>query len=393
MIDGEPVSRQKNFFTLFCFAEVLSELLVGIEQLDAYDLLQARDFDQFANFVSYTSSFHLIDSFLCLEGIYFIPNPVEDCKWVQSRIAIQEAKETPMYQLDRVPLKINQRKRRYLVFHTIHPQQPRYLIGKFGEKPDTQWSFRPDYGGSIHASRWRCFGEKLKALIRKDGADSIPSPVHHFFGLFRSPLAYLGIIREVDEVPLNKLIDYACIRSNFDGITTEAFAPIARNLAIYSNQALDDYLRRLGPTLSPSITDFPSKIYGMHFHELANGVAAWQVNRLASVMSYLERELATDVLDYGMRCALHFSGLVELDYSKVVDNSLYDAIPAALRNVVAPRFRNRRYISGRISGPRWPAGTSVANLHFFRLPRTIPEVLTPRADWLPNLPYHLSDEP
>ena len=61
MKDGQPVSRQQNSFTLFSFSEALSELLVGIEQLGAYHLLGSNDFDQFANFVSYTSNFHLID--------------------------------------------------------------------------------------------------------------------------------------------------------------------------------------------------------------------------------------------------------------------------------------------------------------------------------------------
>ena len=59
-----------------------------------------------------------------------------------------------------------------------------------------------------------------------------------------------------------------------------------------------------------------------------------------------------------MRCALLFSGLVELDFSKIVDNPLYNSIPVALRDVVAPIFRNRRYIPGRIGGPGWQVGTS-----------------------------------
>jgi hypothetical protein len=374
MHDGEPVSRQQNSLTLFSFSEVLSELLVGIEQLGAYDLLEPRDFDQFANFVSYTSSFHLIDSFLCLAGTYFIPNPVEDCAWVlDRRMTIQQARGTPMYRLDPVPLKINQ-------------QKPRYLIGELREhESGTRWSFRPEYGGSIHVSRWRCFGEKLKALIRMDGARSIPRPVQQFFGLLQGPLAYLGLIREDEEVPLNKLIDYACIRSRFDGITTDAFAPKVRNLAIYRNQSLDEYLRRLGPTLDPSIIDSPSKVYGTHFHRLASGIATWQVDRLTSVLSHLERELPGDVFVNGMRSALLFSGLVELNFSKVVDNPLYNAIPAAFRDVVAPIFRERRYIPGRIGGPGWQVGTGPANLHFLRLPITIPDILTPRPDWLPNI--------
>jgi hypothetical protein len=382
-----PVSRQQNFFTLFSFAEVLSELLIGIEQLSAYDLLQTNDFDQFANFVSYTSSFHLIDSFLCLAGTYFIRNPVEGCAWVLDRkMTIQQARGTPMYRLDPVFLKINQRKRQYLVLHKIIQRKPGYLIAEFREHVSgIGWSFRPEYGGSIHVSRWRCFGEKLKALIRADSEGSIPRSVQQFFGLFQGPLAYLGLIREDERIPLNKLIDYACTQSRFDGITIDAFAPRARNLAIYRNQSLDDYLRRLGPFLDPSIIDSPSKVYGTNFHKLATGLATWQVDRLTSVLSHLESVLPGDVFVNGMRSALLFSGLVELDFSKFVDSSLYNAIPAALRDVVAQLFRNRRYIPGRIRGPGWQVGTGPANFHFLRLPITIPDILTPRLDWLPNL--------
>ncbi|MGO9646152.1 MAG: hypothetical protein ACLPY5_15580 [Candidatus Bathyarchaeia archaeon] len=384
---GEPVSRQQNFFTLFSFAESLSELLIGIEQLGAYELLETTDFDQFANFVSYTSSFHLIDSFLCLGGTYFVPNPVEDCEWVQDRkMTIRETRGVPMYRLNPVSLKINQRKRRYLAFPKIIQRKPRYLIGEFREhESGTRWSFRCEYGGSIHVSRWRCFGETLKALIRVEDASSIPRPVQQFFGLFEGPIAYLGLIRENEKIPLNKLIDYACIGSRSDGITTEAFAPKARNLAIYRNQSLDEYLRRLGPTLDPSIIDSPSKIYGAHFHRLASGIAAWQVDRLSSVLSQLEKELPEEIIANGMRSALLFSGLVELDFSKVVDNPLYNALPAALRKVVAPLFRDRRYIPGRIEAPGWQVGTEPVNIHFLRLPITIPEILTPRPDWLPNV--------
>jgi hypothetical protein len=256
MHDGEPVSRQQHFFTLFSFAEVLSELLIGIEQLGAYDLLEGKDFDQFANFASYTSSFHLIDSFLCLAGTYFIPNPMGDCAWVSDRkMTIQQARGTPMYRLDPLFLKINQ-------------QRPRYLIGEIIEHESrTNWSFTPEYGGSIHVSRWKRFGEKLKALIRTDGARSIPRPVQQFFGLFQGPFANLGLVGENEEAPLNKLIDYACVRSRFDGITTDAFAPRIRNLAIYRNQSLDEYLRRLGPTLSLTLVKHTLQRYSQSASE------------------------------------------------------------------------------------------------------------------------------
>src|SRR5208283_4511010 len=102
---------------------------------------------------------------------YFIPNPVEDYEWVQDRkMTIKEAKGTPMYRPGPLALKLNQ-------------QKPPYLIGEFREH-ESRWSFRPQYG-SIHVSRWKSFGEKLKTLIRVDGSRSIPRHVQDFFGLFQ----------------------------------------------------------------------------------------------------------------------------------------------------------------------------------------------------------------
>jgi hypothetical protein len=275
----------------------------------------------------------------------------------------------------------------------IGDQRPRYLIGDFREnEPGTNWSFTPEYRGSIHISRWRVFGDKLKALIRANGDRSIPQPIRQFFGLFQGPLADLGLVGETEVTPLSRLIDYACTRSQFDGITTEAFAPKIRNLAIYRNQSLDDYLRRLGPALDPSIIDSPSKVYGAYFHTLATGLASWQIDRFGSLLSHVGRELARDQLNYGLKCALLFSGLVQLDFSKIVNNPLYDTIPAALRDIVAARFRDQRYIPGRTRGTGWQVDGE-ASFHFLRLPRTIPDILTPRPDWLPRIMYFLSEEP
>lgn len=114
-------------------------------------------------------------------------------------------------------------------------------------------------------------------------------------------------------------------------------------------------------------------------------MANWQLERLTPMISNAERELPEEVFLNGMRAALLFAGLVELNYAKIVDSPFYDAIPVTLRNIVADLFRNRRYIPGRIRGPGWEVGTQPANLHFFRAPITIPAILTPQPDWLPNL--------
>jgi hypothetical protein len=291
-----------------------------------------------------------------------------------------------MYRLSPVALKMKQRKRRWLVFAKTIQQKPRYLVGELrGHKSGAKWSFRPEYSSSIHISRWRCFGEKLKSLIRTDGVGSIPRPVQQFFELFQGHFAYLGLIREDEAIPLTKLIDYACIGSHFDGIAIDAFAPKTRNLAIYRNQSLDEFMRRLGPLLDLGLIDSPSGLYGRYFQLLANSMAAWQVERVTRVLTDLERELPRDVFLNGMRSAVLLSGLVELDFSKVVDNPLYNEIPAALRDVVAPLFRDRRYLPARIAGPGWKVGAGPTSHHILRLPVTIPRILTPRPDWLPNV--------
>jgi hypothetical protein len=99
----------------------------------------------------------------------------------------------------------------------------------------------------------------------------------------------------------------------------------------------------------------------------------------------LESELPPDVFANGMRSALLFSGLVELDFSKIVDSPFYNTIPSSLRDTIAPVFRNKRYIPGRIGGSPWPIRTGATEIHLLRVPITIPDILTPNLDWLPNL--------
>lgn len=42
-------ARQEPYFTVFVFAEALSEFLMGLEEIAAYEVLEHADYDQFAN--------------------------------------------------------------------------------------------------------------------------------------------------------------------------------------------------------------------------------------------------------------------------------------------------------------------------------------------------------
>jgi hypothetical protein len=94
-----------------------------------------------------------------------------------------------------------------------------------------------------------------------------------------------------------------------------------------------------------------------------------------------------DVVTNGVRSAFLFSGLVELDFFKVVKSQLYDILHPAIRDAIAPIFRNARYIPVRPQLEHWNVGSSERpDFHIFRIPITIPDVLTLGSGWFPRGP-------
>ena len=96
-----------------------------------------------------------------------------------------------------------------------------------------------------------------------------------------------------------------------------------------------------------------------------------------------------DVVTNGVRSAFLFSGLVELDFFKVIKSPLYDVLHGAIRDAIAPIFRNARYISVRQQLKSWNVGSSERpDFHIFRIPITIPDLITLGADWFPHVSSH-----
>jgi hypothetical protein len=213
---------------------------------------------------------------------------------------------------------------------------------------------------TVHVQRWRFFGEELKRILNTQGLDALPLKVRQFFGYFSSYLAYLRLENEdFNSVEgLKSLIDISCLGINADGVTRPPLIPQLRSFAVYRNQSLDEHLRLIGPTLDPSIVDSPAKLIGRHFNRLANGLAEWQAERLAMVLEKASEILGSDAVRNGVRSAFLFCGLVELDFSKVIKSQLYDILHPAIRDAIAPIFRDARYIIMRPQLEHWNVGSS-----------------------------------
>jgi len=361
-------SPQEKWFTVFAFAEALSELLIGIEELSAYEVLERKDYDQFANFTSYTSCFHLVDSFLCSSGLYWIPNPVGGCEWRQfRRITAAPAQGALVSQLEPCAFKFQER----------NPS----ILAKWTEStPSKDWAFQPRDPRPVHISRWRLFGEQLQRLLKEDGLESVPKRVRRFFGLFSGHLAFRGNSKNGTRSAawLQELIRIACI-------DREALVPRLRNLAVYDNRSLDEHFRLISHMLDETIVDSPTKLAAQHFNQLGIGLAEWQVDRLKKILQAVEKNVGSQECAEGVRRAFLFSGLVELDFPKVVDSGFYDELHRSIRDVVAPVFRNRRFIPLPMKLRAWNVGTTKRpEFRIIRLPMTVPGVIALRDDWFPK---------
>jgi hypothetical protein len=367
-VNQDVRSRQRDWFTMFAFAEALSEFLIGLEELSAYEILEKKDYDQFANFASYTSCFHLVDSFLCLNGLYWLPSPVGICEWQEFRkITHARARGAPVCQLEPLRLKFEGR--------------DVFVLSRWtGSHTGNEWVFEPKDVRSVHVSRWRCLGEELQRLLNEGGVGSIPKQVKRFFGLFSGHLAYKGSGKADTKTAagMRKLIAVTCI-------DRDPLVPRLRNIAVYDNRSMDEHFRLVAQMLDTSIVDSPSKLVASHFNQLGLGLAQWQTDRLKKILSATETVLGRDQCRSAVRSALLLSGLVELDFFKVVQSGFYNDLHWAVRDAVAPVFRGQRFIPLRKHMFAWNVGTLKRPIvHTIRIPATIPDVVALRRDWFPK---------
>jgi hypothetical protein len=86
-----------------------------------------------------------------------------------------------------------------------------------------------------------------------------------------------------------------------------------------------------------------------------------------------------------VRSALLLSGMVELDFFKVVQSGFYNDMHRAVRDAIAPIFRGQRFIPLRKHVFAWNVGTLKRPIfHTIRIPVTIPDVVALRRDWFPK---------
>jgi hypothetical protein len=368
VVNGQIRSRQGDWFTILAFAEALSEFLVGLEELSAYEVLEQKDYDQFANFASYTSCFHLVDSFLCLNGLYWLPSPTGNCEWKEYRkITHPKALGAPACELEPSRLKFK-------------GKPVNFVLARLDRSHLDNWIFEPRDIRSLHVSRWKCFGQELQQLLNARGLESIPKQVKRFFGLFSGHLAYKGYGKANTRTAegMRKLIALTCL-------DREPLVPRLRNIAVYDNRSMDEHFRLVAQIMDSSIIDSPSKLVAKHFNQLGLGLAHWQTDRLKEVLSAAETVLGRDQCQAMVRRAFLLSGMVELDFIKVVQSGFYNDLHRTIRDAIAPIFRHKRFIPLQIHTFAWNVGTSKRPVcHAIRIPATIPDVVVLQSDWFPR---------
>jgi hypothetical protein len=137
--------------------------------------------------------------------------------------------------------------------------------------------------------------------------------------------------------------------------------------------------------MDSSIIDSPSKLVAKHFNQLGLGLAHWQTDRLKEILSAAETVLGRDQSQAMVRRAFLLSGMVELDFIKVVQSGFYNDLHRTIRDAIAPIFRHRRFIPLQIHTFAWNVGTSKRPAcHTIRIPATIPDVVALQSDWFPR---------
>ena len=375
---GETLhSRQKNVFGIFPLGEAIAEFLIGLESLGAHDILSEKDYDQYANFCAYNSSFHLIDAFLCLHGSFYVHGPVESASWkILRRIDRPEYRRIPVTTLEPVGLVGPKRGLCNYVFASL-------------DANTAEWKCIPVDLRSVHRSRWRAFGDLLLRLLDSDGVDSIRVEIRQFFSYFAGRLSYLGFDDSNYQTAsgVRRMVRFACIDPPRREEVRSPNVADLRNLSIYRNRTVDDYMRLVGKELDPSKIGPIPKAIGVYFKRLAQGLILSVGPLINSVIVQAKEALENELDSFrnGLQSAFLMSNLLELDSSKIVESQVYGAISEEIRNLVATYFGHQRYIPIPLKVITWNMGSSENPiLRLFRPPVTFGTVVSPNAKWLPE---------
>ncbi len=344
--NGNITSRQSDFFGTFVLGEAIAEFLKGIEDYGAYSLLEAKDYDPLANMAAYTSAFHLLDSFLCLNGIFFLRSPVGRSTWKFHRFL-------PQMGYEKVPtLKLAPD-----ALFRANGNRVNWLRATF--ESTGKWTYAPDTLRSIHRTKWTIFGGMLLRRIEKMGVAGVPKEIRQFLGYCAGHLTYHGVKEASNNTAegLRNLIQYTCIGYKLGNSQFEPLIVDLRNLAIYKNRTFDDYMRMAGPRYDPRLIKTPGKMTGMHFRRLAQGLARVQAVSLSQTIEETKASSSKEPFSNGLRSSFLMSNLVELDSTKVVESEVYRILHPDVKELVKTYFGDRRYLPVSEDVIPWAVGT------------------------------------
>jgi len=331
--NGGITSRQHDFFGTFALGEAMAEFLKGIEDYGAYSLLEAKNYDPLANMAAYTSAFHLLDSFLCLNGILFLRSPVGRSAWKFHRFLPQKGYEkVPVLKLAPDGL------------FRANGNRVNWLRATF--ESIGKWTYVPDSLRSVHRTKWAIFGGMLLSRIERMGVAGVPKEIRQFLGYCAGHLTYHGVKEASNDTVegLRNLIQYTCIGYRLGNLKFDPLIVDLRNLAIYKNRTFDDYMRMAGPRYDQRLIKTPGKMTGMHVARLAQGLARVQAGSLSQTIEQTKRSSVSESFSDGLRSSFLMSNLVELDSTKVVKSEVYRVLHPALKQLVKTYFGDRRYL-------------------------------------------------
>ncbi len=343
--NGVLTSRQDDFFGVFVLGEAIAEFLKGIEDFGAYHLLKEKDYDPLANLAAYTSAFHLLDSFLCLNGILFLHSPIGRTAWRFHRFLPQKGyEEIPTLKLAPDGLFRSNEKRVNWLRATFHSSEG--------------WIYTPERLRSVHRTKWRIFGEILLQRIDKLGVDGVPKEIRQFLAYCAGHLTYHGVREASNDTPegLRNLVRYTCIGYTLGNQRFEPLIVNLRNLATYKNRTFDDYMRMAGQRYDPTLIETPGKMTGMHFRRLAQGLVRTQVVSLSRTIEEIKNASNPELFANGLLSSFLMSNLVELDSTKIVDSEIYDVLHPNLAELVKTYFGDRRYLPVSENVIPWAVG-------------------------------------
>src|SRR2546426_2883073 len=171
-VDGHLTSNQREYFGTLALGEALSEFLIGVECLGAYEILEKKDYDPLASFIGYTSSFHLIDSFLSLHGIFYVPFPIQELQWNTFRRTRDErARGARIERLEAKRLR------------SLNSEPISCVVATLDPSVNT-WEFSVIARRSAHKLKWAAYGDLVIQLIKEGGVGAIPREIADFFGYF-----------------------------------------------------------------------------------------------------------------------------------------------------------------------------------------------------------------